>query len=209
MMKYKLQSSFVYSSRFMLRQLYFLYKWILSGYSQPSPWIVKMKILRRHMIRDSLFVETGTWFGDTALFMSDYSNQVITIEPDKKLFEKSKLRLAHKNNIQVINISSENYFYNIGNYSGAINFWLDGHYSGEGTFMNKLESPIRFELSEIEKNLARFTKIVVLVDDFRLFGDNYDSVISYPDKSFLVDWSVKNGFSWTVENDIFIAKNFL
>lgn len=209
MVKLKLQSLFAWSSRFKLRQFYLLYKWVLSGYSQPSPWIVKMKVLRRHMIRDALFVETGTYFGDTALFMSDYSNQIITIEPDKKLFEKSKLRLAHKKNIQVINISSENYFYNIGNFSGEINFWLDGHFSGEGTFMNKLESPIRYELSEIEKNLGKFSKMVVLVDDFRLFGDDYDLAMSYPKKSFLVDWSVKNGFFWTVENDIFIAKNFL
>jgi len=60
------------------------------------------------------------------------------------------------------------------------------------------------ELSSISKFL-RSNEVAIFVDDFRLFVNSENT--GYPPQSTLVDWAVENDLSWTVEQDIFIAKS--
>jgi hypothetical protein len=191
--------------KFKIRNIYYMMKWLFGGFIQPSPWPVKMQIIRRYMVNNATFIESGTYLGDTANYVSKFSSKVITLEPDLKLFEISRNRLQDVENIEVLNLSSEDFFTGVGDLSGEINFWLDGHFSGHGTYKNSDETPIKFELMSVEKYLKNFKKIVIFVDDFRLFGGSIESDLNYPSKDYLVTWSIKNGFLWTVEQDIFIA----
>jgi len=44
----------------------------------------------------------------------------------------------------------------------------------------------------------------VLVDDFRLFDNNYKIEI-YPDKEYLIKLAKDNNLDWKISRDIFIA----
>lgn len=95
--------------------------------------------------------------------------------------------------------------------SGDINFWLDGHYSGGITFKGDSDCPVAAELEQIEKNLDRFDRVSVLIDDVRCFPPSQTSALDesdYPPLDSLVDWARRNKFSWQIEHDIFIAKNY-
>ena len=87
--------------------------------------------------------------------------------------------------------------------NGNINFWLDGHYSGDITFKGEKETSIEIELQSISKNINHFNKIAVLIDDVRLFKKDSN----YPPLDILVDWARENKLNWHIEHDIFVAKN--
>jgi hypothetical protein len=104
--------------------------------------------------------------------------------------------------------SSEEHFESVvSGLAGPTCFWLDGHYSGQGTYRAAIETPISHELSVIERNLARLSPLVVLVDDFREFPSvsSKSALADYPTREFLVEWSQRNGLDWSVEHDIFLA----
>jgi hypothetical protein len=46
---------------------------------------------------------------------------------------------------------------------------------------------------------------VILVDDIRCFRSGEEGMSSYPTRSLLVEWADRLGFSWEIEQDIFIA----
>ena len=64
-------------------------------------------------------------------------------------------------------------------------------------------TPILNELKIVTKYLANFEKMVVLIDDIRLFQGKFQN---YPNKNTLVDWCKENNFFWEIEQDIFICK---
>ena len=70
--------------------------WIFYGCDVPAPRYVKEQILIRHGIREGIWLETGTYFGQTTKILSKFSKKVITIEADKKLFENARLYFRKK-----------------------------------------------------------------------------------------------------------------
>jgi hypothetical protein len=187
-----------------LRRKCSLYNWAKDGFNRPSPWTVKHSVLNRYSLNNSTWIETGTFHGETTKFLSRISNGVISIEPDETLYSQAVSKFLGVENIVLINSTSEEVFDHIvGKLSGNVNFWLDGHYSGPGTFKATQETPIVFELNTISKYRNNFQNILVLIDDFRLFSVDEE----YPKKEFLVEWANLNGFSWTVEHDIFIISS--
>jgi len=180
--------------------------WRNRGYAPPSPQHVKTRILSTHSLDNAIWVETGTYLGDTTLELSKFAKQVISIEPQTELSKFAKNRLKRYKNVSVVNKSSETSIAEIlGNISGPTCFWLDGHYSGDVTYKGVDISPILFELATISKYLDEKNPVVVFIDDFRLF---VNSMISgYPSQWSLVEWAMENKMKWTVEHDIFIAKS--
>jgi hypothetical protein len=89
---------------------------------------------------------------------------------------------------------------------GEVNFWLDGHYSGHVTYKGPQETPIVEELKCIDKFRQNFSKLIVLIDDVRLFTPSHrDYISSYPTLDYLVDWSRSGGLQWSITHDVFIA----
>ena len=182
--------------------------WRANGFNAPSPQFIKVKLLKRNGIATGSWVETGTYLGDTTKYLARNfpKSQVITLEPDKRIYTFTSYRLKKFKNIKFVNGSSEHKFDNVlSKLEGPVNFWLDGHFSGDITFKGDLYSPVIKELEVIQKHQSRLKKVCVLIDDMRDFND--DPISGYPSRNYLVDWANKNNLIWQIEQDIFIAKS--
>jgi hypothetical protein len=183
--------------------------WESDLFEMPAPHFIKQHVVLRNVIKGSTIIETGTYTGETSKLLLTASDKVLTIEPDKTLYTKAHERFMENQGIEVLNGTSEEIFPNLlPKISGDISFWLDGHFTGEGSFKGKLDSPIKVELFEIQKNMKNFKKICILVDDVRCFNSKLPEYSGYPPIDFLTDWAITNGFNWSIESDIFIAKNY-
>ena len=113
-----------------------------------------------------VFVETGTYRGDTAAWASNFFNRVITIEGDRGLYKAAKEKYNDCTNIIFLH----------GNSSAVLStvveqcresalFWLDAHWM-PGAFGAEAECPT---LNEIQAILSTQQKHCILIDDARLF----------------------------------------
>lgn len=183
-------------------------QWVERQYAAPSPPEMKRAILTRLGIPDAVWVETGTFMGDTAALLAQTAKMVFTIEPDVSLFEKARARFSGSPNVQVLNGLSEEVFPRLlPTLTGTVNFWLDGHYSGGITHQGPTDCPVRDELSSIEANLKNFSMVNVLIDDVRCFDPSVPEYADYPDLDYLVDWARRNNLRWHIEHDIFVARS--
>ena len=183
------------------------FKWRNNGFSSPSPQFIKTQVLKRNGTQSGTWVETGTYLGDTTKFLANNfpKSKIFSLEPQKSIFKFAKFRLRRKANVEIINGSSEEKFEEIlHKLVGPVNFWLDGHFSGDITYQGESISPIIKELNLIEKYKARMGDLAVLIDDIRDFDEDLNS--GYPSRDSLVAWANKNDLKWNIEQDIFIAK---
>ena len=189
-----------------------LKNWKIRNFLPPSPDSIKHQVLINNNYSDSLWIETGTYYGETTKLLSKISKKTISIEADKELFETSKKKLKNLKNVELFNGKSEDLldksisenldFKNICIYLDA--HLCQDHLKNIQTFGSEdTATPILKELEIIKKYYGKFEKINVLIDDIRLFYGNYQN---YPDKNILVDWCKENIFSWEIEHDIFICK---
>lgn len=183
-------------------------EWIQRQYAAPSPAHIKRAVLLRLGTSNAVWVETGTFMGDTAAILALEAKEVYTIEPDRALFEKAETRFRSNPRVHVIHGLSEDVFPALlPTLNGAVNFWLDGHFSGGITHQGPTDCPVRDELSSIESNMALYDNVTVLIDDIRCFDPSIPGFADYPDVNFLVDWARKNNLHWHIEHDIFVAKS--
>ena len=186
--------------------------WRTRNFSPPSPDVIKHQILKNNNLKDSLWIETGTYYGETTKLLSKISKKTISIEADKNLFETSNKILKNFKNVEILNGKSEDLLDKV--ISKNLNFknvciYLDAHLCQDHlkntkTFGNEnTATPILNELEIVSKYVASFEKIVVLIDDIRLFQGKFQN---YPDKNTLVNWCEENDFLWEIEQDMFICK---
>jgi hypothetical protein len=189
----------------MLRQVEVML-WSTRAWAVPAPSKVKWSILKRYGAGAHTWIETGTYLGNTTSLLARLGKSVYSLEPEPNLAESAASRFKAYSNVQIINRPSEEAFPELlAKIKGSVAFWLDGHYSAGITYRGANETPIRTELSQIERWTENFSHLVVLVDDFRCFGQSDVVGGEYPSRSFLVNWADRLNLSWTVEHDIFIA----
>ena len=187
--------------------------WYKSGFSSPAPWSVKMRILKKYGL-DRFWIESGTFLGTTAKYISKHCFKLYTIEPQKELYNNACQELSRISNIELIEAKSEDVLESIVQSiisierSPDITFWLDGHFSQGNTFKGAVDTPVLQELQIIERLLPQLGKVVVLVDDMRLFAKFNYVTEEYPPINSIVSWSESCGLKWIIEHDIFIARNF-
>ena len=182
--------------------------WGASSYTSPSPHFIKQACILRNGLKGSTYIETGTYMGDTTALLSRVAERVISLEPEAKLYQLARSRFKDNENIEIMNGTSEELFpILIPRLRGDVSFWLDGHYSAGVTFQGAQDTPIIQELSGISKNLINLGKVVIMVDDIRCFDPTLEDYKDYPTRSYLVNWAEQNNFWWTIEHDIFIARN--
>ena len=191
-----------------------LKNWHKRNFRSPSPEFVKQKILECHNTKNCLWIETGTYYGQTTNFLSKIAEKVISIEADKRLFDIAYNKFKLCKNVELHFGKSENILKNILQKNRKfknLNIFFDAHLCHDhkkkiNTFGTKNKStPIIQELMTLEKNLKRFKNVNILIDDIRLFEIKYHN---YPGIDVLVNWCRKNNLKWTIEQDIFIAKNY-
>lgn len=184
-----------------------LIKWQeIYNFSEPFPTFIKKKVLKEYSSSSTIWVETGTLVGDTAKYLSKIAKFVYTIEPSEKYYRLSVKNLKSYENIKIYNDTSENKLNDILEIikpNSDVCFWLDGHWSGGDTFKGETDTPILSELDTIERYLNNFSKLNILIDDFRIFdiGNNVDT---YPSKEVLIEYAAKNNLKWRITRDIFI-----
>ncbi len=185
-----------------------LIDWLEDGFDVPAPAVAKRSVLQRYALPDATWIETGTNMGNTTAFLDKFAAQIHTIEPMPELHASATARFADNPNVEVIKGVSEDVFPDlIPKLSGNVCFWLDGHYSGEGTFQGETDCPVREELQAISDNMAQWDAVAVMIDDMRCFNPAKPGFSQYPSRSFLVEWADSHSLIWDIEHDIFIARS--
>lgn len=166
-----------------------------------------MSVLSNYSLPQGIWIETGTYKGETTRFLATLGPRVHTIEPGRELVEMARKANLGDNVVIHEGLSEDVLPSLLEGLSGHVNFWLDGHWSSGDTFRGPVDTPVEAELAEISRNLWRLSSVAVFVDDFRCFvnWENRSVYDGYPPPEFLVNWAIENGLRWTVEHDIFIA----
>ena len=132
-----------------------------------------------------VFIEIGTYLGDTTARAAEVFNEVHTIELAQELYIKAIERFHNWKNVSVYLGSSELVFqYLLSNIHKRTLFYLDGHYSGHGTARGSFDTPVLKELQAIEH--AKKIDSVILIDDIRLFQPS-----CFPEKFLTVNMGLE------------------
>lgn len=154
-------------------------QWIEAGRPQPIPQACKRVMIndvgRRYALR--VLVETGTNFGQTVSSAIGTFNTIYSIELDDALWQHASRRFAHRADVRLRRGDSARELSGIlAELGEPALFWLDAHYSGDGTARGDRDSPIMQELASIAAH--RIHAHAILIDDARLFvgRDGYPTI---------------------------------
>jgi hypothetical protein len=144
------------------------------------------------------FVETGSYHGETAIYMAQIVSKVFSIEIDLKNSEIARRRCEARSNVEIRTGSSEVLLPEIvRGLKGSTLFWLDAHYQN-GMARGRKRCPL-FE--EIETILSAENIIpIIVVDDARKFiwVNGWPSLRAI--KSCVV--AKRKNFSFRISNDM-------
>lgn len=139
-------------------------------YIKDSRWSLTEESLGElaRLFQADIFVESGTYKGDTTERALNHFKKIHTVELDYDLYEAAKNRFEDNEKIVVHHGNSPEIFSTILNQlNGNILFWLDGHYSGRGTACGESATPIMQELEAIKN--SNVNDATILIDDIRCF----------------------------------------
>lgn len=178
-LKEYLANSSAYSILYRLRRLPLIVHetilWLTGKQSDRPSQRLKQRIIKDYARRNDLdiFIETGTYMGDTLAAVANSFKKVHSIELSEDLYTKAVKRFANNESVAIHYGDSLDVLPNIlsGLEEPAL-FWLDGHYSGNITVRGKYETPVRFELEAILQHPVK--NHVVLIDDARCFDGSHD-----------------------------------
>lgn len=162
------------AARVALRMPSYAY-WHLKGRPIPPPQAYKIATILRYasQFKTDVFVETGTYLGDTTHAVSKAFNTCHTIELDDALYRNAVRRFSGRGHITPWHGDSANVLPQVlASITQPTLFWLDGHYSAGFTAKGSKCTPIVEELSAILKHPV--TSHVVLIDDAREFTGSND-----------------------------------
>jgi hypothetical protein len=149
------------------------------GTNQPDSHFTKQKriIDLQKSFKYDCFIESGTFYGSMISAIKQYFKRVYSVEIYEPLAINNIRYFNTVKNVTVIFGDSATKIEDILNQelNKTFLFWLDGHYSGNGTGIGKEFSPILMELTSIlSKDIIEFS---IIIDDWRLFDG-----IDYPSK---------------------------
>jgi len=127
-----------------------------------------------------IFVETGTWHGDSAIWAAAHFSKVYTIELNLPFLEEFNSLLADFDNIEPIHGNSRiELIPVISKIHRPVLFFLDAHWTGDAEQHDKISAcPVMDEINTINK-LCKVNHVII-VDDARLmrgkWGDQ-DSIV--------------------------------
>jgi len=143
---------------------------ILRGAYPLPPQSVKLAVIRNNITapHPKVFVETGTYYGDTVAAIKDVYANVISIEVDETFYKKACVRFANDKNVRIAHGDCAREMPAIlATLQEPAVFWLDGHYSGGETGKGEVEDPILISLNQIAAHPIR--DHVIFIDDARTF----------------------------------------
>lgn len=133
-----------------------------------------------------IFIESGTYYGETTQLASLLFNKIYSIELDLNLFNKSKELFKNNQNVTILQGDTIKILPKL---LSEVNhntiFWLDGHNSGPGTSVGEIDFPALQECEIIDKMfLGKYG--LILIDDVRMFGSGHSAQID----NSLIDISI-------------------
>jgi hypothetical protein len=142
-----------------------------NGWSLPLPDLMKRSILSK-IAKDhaaEVFVETGTFRGDTPWCFRNDFRKIFSIEVQPQLAELAAKRFEGYSHVEIVEGDSAKKLEEIiPRIDGPVLFWLDGHYSAGITGRGEKDCPIWGELAAINHKLDH--PFVIVIDDARAFG---------------------------------------
>ena len=149
-------------------------EWINNGRPVPPPQVYKRIEIKKYALgyKLNVFVETGTYLGETLDSCKNIFGKLISVELDDQLYKAAKIKFAGNKNISIYKGDSGVVFQHIlPEIHEPCLFWLDGHYSAGITAKGELNTPIIAELTHILNH--KVDSHVILIDDARCFtGDD-------------------------------------
>lgn len=152
-------------------------EWAVTGEPAFPPPPLKVLTLvhamRQHGCR--VFVETGTYFGDTTAVMAQRGHRVHTIELSPEIHRAAAARFAGDPRVTCLLGDSAALLPGIvEQLEEPALFWLDGHYSGGPTAKGGLDTPIMAELECLKRARREKAGVIdrsaIFIDDTREFG---------------------------------------
>jgi hypothetical protein len=181
-------------------------RWRQKGSPVPPPPHVKHAFLQRQarVNRLHVFVETGTRYGDTLAAVGGSFDEMHSIELSPALFEAARERFKYNPKIRLwLGDSAEELPKVLAALQSPALFWLDGHYSGEGTARGDRDTPIVQELTHIANHKLSGSHVAV-IDDARLFN----GADGYPTLMDLKTYTAELGFKiMTVVDDMILLSS--
>jgi hypothetical protein len=116
------------------------------------------------------FIETGTCWGETVSNMEPYFNNIYTIEFSEMFYKRTKNKYAGTKIIFLLGDSSIVFETLLPTIEEPTIFFLDGHWSQNGTGKSAKDCPLDEEITHIN-NLFK-NEAIIIIDDYRLFGTN-------------------------------------
>ena len=127
------------------------------------------EVLRFSKWKSNVFIETGTYLGETISNVVNNFDRVYSIELSSNYAQKAIEKF--KNNAKVKIIQGDRSVV-IGDLADKVNdsvfFWLDGHWSSGDTARGDLDCPLLEEVKQINNKYKN--KCILAIDDVRLFG---------------------------------------
>jgi hypothetical protein len=144
-----------------------------------------------------VFVETGTYQGETTMALREVVERCITIELDPALHARAQVTFAGMTDVELLLGDSGRLIRDVlGRLDEPALFWLDAHYSGTGTARGVADSPILGELDSILSHRVR--SHIVIIDDAREFiGEN-----GYPTIRRLARFVERHGYGVRLRDDL-------
>jgi hypothetical protein len=184
------------------------FDWYKRGFAAHSPNLIKHAFLIKNSLPNSIWIETGTYLGETTKILSKYCSKIYSIEPELTLFEANKKYFLNYKNVKIINKTSELGLKEIlPKIKGNVNFWLDAHAVSNNktkTFHGSINNPILNELEIISIYLSKFNKIYIFIDDVNLLNEHEDP--ERPNLNSVIAWCKKNNLHWSIAHNILLAK---
>ncbi len=149
--------------------------WNIKGRPIPAHGLYKRKSLKRAASRHGIdtFIETGTAGGGTVLALRSHFKKLYTIELDPTLYHQGKALASTYPHIECLEGDSGIVTKSIlKRLDTPALFWLDAHYSGNGTARAALDTPIIQELQSIFSHPIK--RHVIVIDDIREFNGTND-----------------------------------
>lgn len=193
---------------------------VFKAKSKISNWYVHTYIIpgydeKRHIIREyknqyatDVFIETGTFLGDTVEAMKNEFAKIYSIELSAELAAKAQARFNEDQHVKIIQGNSGSILKPLlQEINAPCLFWLDGHYSSQvfinGAFVatatGAKKTPVMEELEAIFTS-SQAGRHIILIDDARLFNGKYDYPTIGELENMINAFNVK--FEVSVQRDI-------
>ena len=119
--------------------------------------------------KTKIYIETGAYYGINLEEVVTEYDVIYSIEIENKWVKYNEKKFKDKKNIKIIEGDSSSKLPELcKEIKDEVTFFLDAHYSGEGTGYKEKISPIIQELKSIFER--KNSKDIVIIDDSRLFG---------------------------------------